>query len=289
MDGTRRHGHWRAHLIARARTLEWGIIAISAVVIALLVVQTVALRHEVRILDSLLSSTQGKLTAARNDVTTMRSDVDKVKAQQAHEIDVGKVARAAAPSVFTVRAGPASGSGFAAFHGGNVTFVVTNAHVVRALMAGGSDVVQLEQDGGSRSAHVVRVDDQADVALIALDDPDGDVPVLANAFAHRHDPVEGDPVVAYGTPLGVFNDTVTQGVISALRHGVIQTDAQVHPGNSGGPLLNRFGEVIGVVTAEVGDRANRTGGSGLSFALDFRFACGVMVQFDPSSDPCRES
>jgi putative serine protease PepD len=94
----------------------------------------------------------------------------------------------------------------------------------------------------------------------------------------------GEPVLAYGAPLGLA-DTVTQGVVSAVRGAVIQTDAQVNPGNSGGPLLDRDGRVLGVVTAELSaDRSG--GGTGLTIALDIDQWCVAAADLGIDIDDC---
>jgi putative serine protease PepD len=81
----------------------------------------------------------------------------------------------------------------------------------------------------------------------------------------------GDPVLAYGSPQGL-QGTATVGIISAIRTGWIQTDAQINHGNSGGPLVDRRGRVLGITSlAFVG------GGSGLGFAVDARKLCPLLA------------
>jgi serine protease Do len=88
------------------------------------------------------------------------------------------------------------------------------------------------------------------------------LPVLSLAFERNHPAKVGEPVVAYGSPgvSGVsLEDTVTAGVVSAVRGHLIQTDAAINHGNSGGPLLNRDGEVLGVTTWKLRDPATGAG------------------------------
>ena len=265
-----------------AQRFELLLIGVCLLVVAGLSVAVLRLRDRVDVL-------HGQVVISQAQVHDQRAAVQAVAEQQARQIDPGKVGREAARSTFTVRAGPASGSGFAAFRDGSTVYVVTNEHVVARLRELGGSTVRLERDGRHFDAQVVHVDTPLDIALIAVPDPKHLLHVLPNAYAHGHDPVEGDPVIAYGTPLGVLDNTIAEGIVSGLRPETIQTDAQVHPGNSGGPLLNRYGEVIGVVTAEAANPDDFIGGSGLTFALDFREACGVLQQAVPGAAPCSGS
>ncbi|MDR3469034.1 MAG: trypsin-like peptidase domain-containing protein, partial [Xanthobacteraceae bacterium] len=163
-----------------------------------------------------------------------------------------------------------SGSGVVIAHDG---LILTNSHVV----AGARRVGLSFADGLSREAEVIGDDPPTDLALLRAPLP-GDIPAARLGDSKRLR--RGHLVVAIGNPLG-YESTVTAGVVSALgrtlrgRDGrpiddVIQTDAALNPGNSGGPLVAGTGEVIGINTAMIG------GAQGLCFAVSSNTALFVI-------------
>ena len=153
------------------------------------------------------------------------------------------------------------GSGFIITEGGQI---VTNHHVV----AGASTVKVKLADGRSFDAEVVGSDPATDIALLSIK-ADVDLPFVS--FGTSEEMRVGDEVVAVGNPFGL-SSTVTSGIISAKSRDInsgpyddfIQTDAAINRGNSGGPLFNNAGDVIGVNTAIL----SPGGGSvGIGFAV----------------------
>jgi S1-C subfamily serine protease len=158
-----------------------------------------------------------------------------------------------------------SGSGFVIDKAGHL---LTNLHVVQ-----GADTVKVTLfDGSQHDAFVIGEDAANDVAVLRINVPDEKlVPVT---FGDSSRVLVGQKILALGNPFGLER-TLTSGIVSSLERslktrngrtikGIIQTDAAVNPGNSGGPLLNSHGEVIGMNTAivsQVGQSA------GISFAV----------------------
>lgn len=160
------------------------------------------------------------------------------------------------PAVVSIQAGQARGTGFFV----RTDAVLTNAHVVE-----GQSSVRLQIGDKQYSARVANVSKGSDLAMLQVYNADPAQPVLRLGSAA--DVRAGQEVIAIGSALGVLSNTVTRGIVSAVRKAgsvtLLQTDAAINPGNSGGPLVDRNGVVIGVNSMGIA----RQVGEGLAFAV----------------------
>lgn len=148
-------------------------------------------------------------------------------------------------------------------------YIVTNAHVVE----GGSSITVQLTDDRTFSASIVGSDEISDLAVLYIA-AEGLTPAQ---FGDSSSLRVGDTVVAIGDPLGVeFRGTYTNGIVSAINRDVdvdgrtmtlIQTNAALNSGNSGGPLINCYGQVIGINTMKIGTYTDSAGVEGLGFAI----------------------
>ncbi len=164
------------------------------------------------------------------------------------------------------------GSGFVIDPSG---IIVTNNHVIE----GADEITANFTDGTKRTAKLIGVDDKTDIALLKVE---ADKPLPFVKFGDSAALRVGDWVMAIGNPFGL-GGTVTLGIVSARNRDInagpyddfIQTDAAINRGNSGGPLFNLDGDVIGINTAII----SPTGGSiGIGFAVPSEVAAGVIDQ-----------
>jgi len=160
-----------------------------------------------------------------------------------------------------------SGSGFIVHEDG---YIITNNHVVEGV----DELSVVLSDGSEIPVEVVSRDVFSDLAVLKADDPMPGVIVLGDSDNLK----PGESVIAIGSPLGDFRNSVTVGVISATgrmidtgqgyeMENLIQTDAAINSGNSGGPLVNLAGEVVGVNTLVVRGSSGSASAEGLGFAI----------------------
>ncbi len=170
------------------------------------------------------------------------------------------------------RKGTSLGSGFVIDGSG---IVITNNHVI----ADANEIFVVFNDGTELKAELIGKDSKIDVAVLKVKT---DKPLKFVKFGDSAKERVGDPVMAIGNPYG-FGGSVSAGIVSAINRNIgsgsydnyIQTDAAINKGNSGGPLFNMDGEVIGINTAII----SPTGGSiGIGFAVPSKTAQPVIDQ-----------
>lgn len=194
---------------------------------------------------------------------------------------ISDIAAATLPSTvyIEVRVGTegVTGSGFVVREDG---YIVTNDHVIASAKSGGGDVTVLFPDGSKEDAEIVGSTADYDLAVLRIDRTDLVPLVLGDSDTIA----VGDPVIAVGAPLGLTG-SVTAGIVSAVDRPVtvrspgasgddpstyinaIQTDASINRGNSGGPLIDAAGQVVGVNTAVARDASSGGGGNEPGFAI----------------------
>ena len=153
-------------------------------------------------------------------------------------------------------------------------YIVTNHHVID----GANKITVTLRDGEtSYEAELIGTDADNDIALLKVDATG----LTAATFGNSSDLVVGDYVIAIGNPLGTLGGTVTDGIISALAREVtiedknltlLQTNAQISPGNSGGGLFNASGELVGIVNAK--DSATEV--EGIAFAIPINTVVNII-------------
>ncbi|MAG78948.1 hypothetical protein CMI40_01070 [Candidatus Pacearchaeota archaeon] len=192
-----------------------------------------------------------------SEITSIDKEVNLLKASAGE--DFSGIVEDSISSVVTIRTDVGQGTGFIIVDNG---YIVTNAHV----LAGGSEIQVLTYEQDVINANFIGYNSELDIALIKIP---GDYNELI--LGDSDDLQIGEKVIAIGNPLGL-QFSVSQGIISAIhREGInkidayIQTDAALNPGNSGGPLINEEGKVIGINNFKIGSSES------LGFALESNY------------------
>lgn len=189
--------------------------------------------------------------------SSLKNELNELKASASS--DFSGIIENVIPSVVTIRTDVAQGTGFIISDDG---YLVTNAHVLN----GAREVFAINSNQKTISANLIGYDATYDVALLKIQGN-----YLSLELADSNDVQVGEKVIAIGNPLGL-QFSVSEGIVSAVHragtNGIqayIQTDAALNPGNSGGPLINKEGEVIGINNFKLG------GSESLGFALESNY------------------
>ncbi len=170
-----------------------------------------------------------------------------------------------------------SGSGFIISEDG---YILTNYHVIEDAYEGGYEITVMMYDETEYTAEIIGFDEDSDIAVLKIDATG----LNAAELGDSDELVVGEEIYAVGNPLGELTYTMTSGIVSATNRTItteegvamnmFQIDAAVNSGNSGGPVYNTSGQVIGIVTAKYSD----TGVEGLGFAIPINEAIHIANQ-----------
>ncbi len=273
---------------------KWIIGSFSSVVIIFMVVtgillngiivkQTINHNELSNKIENLQTDTQSKLNELTNSLLDIESSLEETKStleknkQELIELkasassDFSGIIEEAIKSVVTVRTDVSQGTGFIITDDG---YIVTNAHI----LSGGSEVYVLDYEQNKKTTQFIGYDQDLDIALLKIS---GNYNALE--FGNSDDVVIGEKVIAIGNPLGL-QFSVSEGIVSGINRpgptgleAYIQTDAALNPGNSGGPLINKKGKVIGINNFKVSD------GESLGFALESDYIIEGVNQISQSA------
>jgi len=215
------------------------------------------------------AATDQRLTGLTQQVTGLETRLTALNERSMQAFDPRAVAASALPSVFLVIAGDFTGSAFAIGKPQRGrTRILTAYHVVESVWTAGRTKVSLERGSKSYRATITEVSATHDLALLTVNAK------INGITAARGKPTSGEQILVVGAPLGLA-DTITTGVVSAVRARsgapgtMIQFDAPVNPGNSGGPVVNSSKEVVGIADAKAQNA------EGIGLAVPIQTACKV--------------
>jgi S1-C subfamily serine protease len=206
-------------------------------------------------INKLESETQFKTNEIIEIISQQKLDIREEIELLKSENDFSEVIQNVIRNVVSIRTDTSSASGFFV----SPSYVVTNFHVIE-----GSEFIEIKNyDGGISLANLIGKDEFTDMALLKIDSSSEYL-----IFGNSDEIQIGEKVIAIGNPLGL-SFTVTEGIVSGTKEkgpneleAYVQTDAALNLGNSGGPLINKDGKVIGINNFKIGDAEN------LGFALE---------------------
>jgi putative serine protease PepD len=265
--GRRPWRHWMAFYVA-----------LSMVTAILAVLGTAAFRGLDGRLDR-LDAASNRLEQEVGDLAQEQQDAGRVQAETQVRLDqlesvndkpdASAIAKRASKSVFTIEDANSTGSGFVVSSGQGLTRLVTNFHVISDGYVNGDRRVEVRRAGMTYRGSVTDVSESNDLAVVTVS---AELPVLPIAAGRPH---IGEPVLALGSPLGL-GGTVTSGIVSAFRTEggleYMQFSAPISPGNSGGPVIDEDGKVLGVAVIKyIGG-----GAEGLGLAIPADRLCSAL-------------
>lgn len=223
-------------------------------------------------------------------VVTYKSQTDQLS--DIYSRLFGNTTDSAGEEDFTVYS---EGSGVIYKKDGNTAYVVTNNHVVE----GGEKLEIILSDGSRLEAELVGADTYSDLAVVKIS---GESIQTVGQFTDSSSLTLGEPAIAIGSPLGSeYANSVTEGIVSGLSRTVtstndygetistnaIQTDAAINQGNSGGPLINIKGQIIGINSSKITSSRTNVSVEGMGFAIPSNDVMAIIKQLEENGQVIR--
>jgi putative serine protease PepD len=254
----------------RTPALRLATVAVAFLLLAGAVFAYLDLSSSLRDTNQRLRESNRSIAASRSDLKDVSNSLDAVsgrldstEAQLNAHPAAAKLAATARTSVFTIVTDEGSGSGWVASSNAGKSTLVTNFHVVSDGWVSGNRSVKVRRGDTTYDGTIIDVAEANDLALIRVSHA---LPTLAVSGQR---PKVGDTVLALGSPLGL-GGTVTSGIVSAFRTidavSYMQFSAPISPGNSGGPIIDDSGKVVGVAVIKF--MGEGTEGLGLAIPAD---------------------
>jgi putative serine protease PepD len=241
--------------------VTWVVAGVGVFLLIALIADHLTLQHAI---DANHRTFDQRLAAQVAATNALSHRVGDLESKSPDVVAVAKLVRA---SVFTIDTPDGLGSGWVVSSAGGSSVIVTDYHVVQSVWTGTkAHTVQVKQEGKSLTGTITKVDMGDDLAVVTVKQS---LTALARATT---EPAIGDAVVVVGSPLGL-SGTVATGIVSSFRAGLIQFSAPISPGDSGGPVVNQQGLVIGVAESKLVG----SGVEGLSFAIPITTVCSTVA------------
>lgn len=238
--------------------------AVAVLFLFALVGDHIYLQQKIDANHAALRTINERLSAQLAATNALAKRVGQLQGQTA---DPATVARVVLASVYTIETPDGLGSGWVVASSGRSSTIITDYHVIQSVWtATGAHTVQVKQNTATLTGTITKVDAGDDLAAITVP------AALTPLTPATSDALIGDEVFVVGSPLGL-SGTVANGIVSAFRNGLIQFSAPISPGDSGGPVVNQLGRVIGVAESKLVG----SGVEGLSFAIPISTVCNTVT------------
>lgn len=240
------------------------VVAVAVLFLVALIGDHVYLQQRVDANHATVNKLDQRLSAQQAATNALAKRVGALQNQTA---DPATVARVVLASVYTIETPDGLGSGWVVGRTGGSSIIITDYHVVQSVWTGtGARTVQVKHGTTTLTGTITKVDAGDDLAAITVDT------ALTPLSPATSGAMIGDEVFVVGSPLGL-SGTVSNGIVSAFRNGLIQFSAPISPGDSGGPVVNQLGRVIGVAESKLVG----SGVEGLSFAIPITTVCSTVT------------